>query len=93
VTVKHVIVNSSDLGSDWTTEHHIERQAMNDITLPATYKGETGWLKLRIVNGTYRYAVTMDEAQATKFRPGSRSLARHTQRAVLAGLTITKGNA
>ena len=67
---------------------------MNDtdtLTLPATVKGETGWLKLRIVNGKYRYGVTMDESQATRFRPGSRSLARHTQRAVLAGITITKG--
>lgn len=55
--------------------------------IEATYKGETGYLSLRISNGQYRYGVTLDESKATRFSPGA-SAQRHAARAEKAGLKV-----
>lgn len=55
--------------------------------IPATVKGETGYLTVRTVDGHYRYAVTMDETKATLFAPGGSS-ERHSARAEKAGIKI-----
>lgn len=56
--------------------------------IPATLKGETGWLSVRTVDGHYRYAVTMDESKATMFAPGG-STDRHSKRAEAAGIKVS----
>lgn len=55
--------------------------------IPATVKGETGYLTVRTVEGHYRYGVTMDEKSATLFAPGG-STERHAKRAEAAGIKI-----
>ena len=63
------------------------RSTGDRITIPASVKGETGYLSVRTVNGKYAYAVTMDENTATLFRPGG-SAERHMARAEKAGIKI-----
>uniref|UniRef100_A0AAU7J857 Uncharacterized protein n=2 Tax=unclassified bacterial viruses TaxID=12333 RepID=A0AAU7J857_9VIRU len=68
----------------------VEKITLNRLgkaPIAATVKGETGYLTVRTVNGKYRYAVTMDEKNATMFSPGG-SLERHAKRAEAAGIKI-----
>lgn len=55
--------------------------------VPASTKGEQGWLSARLIVGTWVYAVTMDETQATNFRNADIA-ARHIERARRAGLIV-----
>ena len=57
------------------------------IIVPASTKGEQGWLHVREVGSQTWYGVTMDESQATEFRT---FIARNRaiERAREAGLTI-----
>lgn len=68
----------------------VEKITLNPLgkaPITATVKGETGYLTVRTVNGKYRYAVTMDEKNATMFSPGG-SLERHAKRAEAAGIQV-----
>lgn len=59
------------------------------MIIPAGYKGEVGWLHAELIVGTWVYAVTMDEANATDFRTPEIAR-RHAERAARAGLTTPK---
>jgi hypothetical protein len=63
-------------------------EAPSKVSIPATLKGETGWLSLRRVDGSFRYAVTMDEKVASKFAVGSTSAERHIARATAGGIKV-----
>jgi len=56
-------------------------------TVTATLKGETGFLAVRRVDGSFAYAVTMEEKSASKFADGP-SLERHIARATAGGIKV-----
>jgi hypothetical protein len=62
---------------------------MAALILPASVKGEQGWLSVRLGRSGFHYAVTMEEGEATPF-PSQSAAERHAARAEACGIIVPR---